>query len=442
MDAKEKENIVLQCSASYLLKDSNGKQTAAGESNIQLYEDSVSVLPEFGQSIIFSYRDIININPDNYKIHLVLTSNEVLTLSNLGYTFEDFLRVLLKMRNQVIIIDLLMNESLKTIIPAAEYEYFTGNDIKKSEGTCSIRLYETAFVVISEKEEFLRIPYSYITEVKSEDLTFEIKTELNQKFIFLKLGREFDYFKKTLSDLMNALSMKIQSSLKELVPQANPLVIRRISELMKEGKAAKRSDIESLSKELWIQLEKKIESLGIKEEYEFLKSLSQKDKISIGLKRDLMGDLTGDYIWFLIPIYSINAKQPGNLIAMESITEKETGKATYFFRITGRKDYVNFKDINNLHKEADNFIMKINRAMITINFRREPIYLPDEKLEEPDYLKYKFAAERIPELKTLREFFIGRVIHRSDEQWKKDVQDLINFNVTSVDDKIKWKKDK
>jgi hypothetical protein len=103
-----------------------------------------------------------------------------------------------------------------------------------------------------------------------------------------------------------------------------------------------------------------------------------------------------------------------------------------------RKDYPNFKNIEELHQQVDNLIKKMNRCMLAINFRREPIYLPDEKLEEPQYQKYKFAIAKIPELQILRKLFIGRVIHSSPEQWKQDVMDLLNFNLNSLNDGEKW----
>jgi hypothetical protein len=83
--------------------------------------------------------------------------------------------------------------------------------------------------------------------------------------------------------------------------------------------------------------------------------------------------------------------------------------------------------------------MRINRLMIDINFRREPIYLSDERLKEPQYSKYLYAVRKIPSLKALRELFIGRVIHSSFEQWKSDVSDLLKFNVSVENDDMKWK---
>jgi len=142
----------------------------------------------------------------------------------------------------------------------------------------------------------------------------------------------------------------------------------------------------------------------------------------------------------LIPLYSTNHNEPGNAVAMEAISGEGGGKATYFFRIVSRKDYTNFKNVDELHREVDNFIKRMNRGMLAINFRREPIYLPNERLEEPQYQKYQFAIAKIPALRELRQLFIGRVIHGTPEQWKNDVMDILKFNVSATDDNLKWKK--
>jgi hypothetical protein len=77
--------------------------------------------------------------------------------------------------------------------------------------------------------------------------------------------------------------------------------------------------------------------------------------------------------------------------------------------------------------------------MIDINFRREPIFLPENTLDNPKYVQYRFAVAKMPSLKTLRTLFIGRVIHSSIDQWKNDVTSLLEFNNKSKDDNEKWK---
>lgn len=439
MNEENKQITFMEFSASYYLSDDAGQIIASGDAQVRL-DENISILPKFGEPLFFSLRDVLKISEGDYKVHLTLIPKEKLTIINLGYKHEDFLRVLSRLRNEMLLKDMLMQETLRKSGVEAEFVYYDEVGNEKQRGKCELRLYETAIVLMPEKGDLTRIPYSDISNVKVEDFALIITTDFGEKIIFSKMGRQFDSFTKNLSDMINELSLKVQSSLKVLLPKFNPSVIRKASRFMKEGRAARRTDLDAISPELWAELEKKLEAGGIKEEYDFLKSLAQKERICIGLKRGLLGDLTGEYIWFLIPIYNINPKEPGNAVAMEAISGEEGGKATYFFRIVSRKDYPNFKNIDALHREADNFIAKINRCMLAINFRREPIYLPDERLDEPQYQKYKFAITKIPALRELRQLFVGRVIHRTPEQWKNDVMDLLRFNVSVTDDSMRWEK--
>jgi hypothetical protein len=130
------------------------------------------------------------------------------------------------------------------------------------------------------------------------------------------------------------------------------------------------------------------------------------------------------------------------VVAMEAVNSGDGSRATYLFRITGRKDYLEFACMEALNSAADEFIKLLNYSMLSINFRREPVYLSDEQLKKPQYLKYQYAVERLPSLRLLRKHFIGRIIHSSTEQWKKDVMDIIDFNISSVSDEDTWKKNK
>ncbi len=429
---------ILECKGKYYLLEEK-QRTSEGECIIQLEEEEMSILPKFGDPLNITFRDIINFSEEDYEVFLVLSPKESIVLYHLGYHHDDFVRIFSKLRNELLLKDLLMNESIRKSGVEANFVLYDESGGKKKEGKCEPRLYETAIVIIPEKGEIIRIPYSSISTISEENYSLTLITEYGDSFTLSMMGMKFDSFRDTLSEVYTQRQLEVQSHLKELLPETNPLIIRKIARFMKEGKAVKRSDIESVSPELWAQLERRLSILGIKEEYDFLKAMSRKQGICIGMKKDLLGDLTGEYMWFLIPIYGSSTKEFGNAIAMEAGSEAGTGKATYFFRIVSRNEYQSLNTEEMDHR-TDELIKKINRCMLAINFRREPIYLPDERLEEPQYLKYRFAVQKIPSLRILRSLFIGRVIHRSHEQWQKDVMDLLKFNVTAQDDREKWKK--
>lgn len=441
-DEEEKKSVI-ECSMSYALFDEDGEQVATGDCKGTIDKEYLTVFPKFGSILPFHLRDINEIETENYRITLPLFSKEKLVLFDLGYCFEDFTRVLADLRNEVIIKDLLMNETVLRSDVNMEFTYCDEKGNEKQKGAGKIRLYETGLVVIPQRGEVMRVPYSDIVSVSDDNYCVKISTELGQQLLLQKIGKEFDPFLKEFSDIYNQLQTKAVSSAKVLFPAIDSVSLRKVAAIMREGKAAKRADIESINPRLWQELEKKIASAGLNDSYSFLKELGQQERMAVGFKRGLIGDLTGEYIWFLVPIYGGSEKGYGNAVAMEATeenTEESGGKATYFFRIVSRKDYPIFKTPEELDKETDKLIRKINRCMLDINFRREPIYLPDERLDEADYIKYKIALRRIPSLQLLRNLYIGRVIHSSSEQWKSNVMELLRFNLATQDDSIRWKK--
>jgi hypothetical protein len=111
-----------------------------------------------------------------------------------------------------------------------------------------------------------------------------------------------------------------------------------------------------------------------------------------------------------------------------------TTGATYLFHVMGQKEFSQAND-EELTRKLEDFIKGINRAMIDINFRREPIYLSDDQLDSTKYVQYRFAIQNIPSLRLLRNLFTARVIHSSPEQWKSDLSSLLANTTKSFDDK-------
>jgi hypothetical protein len=431
--------IILDCSATYSLRDMDGQETAKGDCKARLDAENLSILPKMGEPLYFPFRDTQQITGGEYKIESSFTSHEKLTISNLGYKYEDFLRSYTNLYNEIIIKELLMNETLVKVGVAADYVYIDEHKVQKNQGQCELRLYETALVIISREGGFIRLPYSDLTNLREENYRLLVDTEYGDSYAFSKMGKEFDTFNRTLSERVNALILKSQSSLKEILPKFDPAVIRRAARFMKEGRAARRTDLDTVSIEIWKELENKLDILGIKPEYDYLKSLGQANSICIGVKRGLMGEINGDYIWFLVPIFSLNSAEIGNAIAMEATSTEGSGRATYFFKIVNRQDYGNFKNTADLQSATDKAIHCINRCMNIINFRREPIYMTNSQLDLQENIKYSYAVSKIPALQELRRLFIGRVAHYSLKQWQQDIRDLLSFNITNPDENI-WNK--
>jgi len=438
-DEKEEE-IIMQYTLEYILTDKSGQTLSSGEAAAGFNKEYLVITSESDDPIYLSFRNMSMIFSESYRITINLLSGNKCELKSLGYKYEDFHKMLFQLWNEKQMKDMLMDEKLvKPKIQGSVTRIYKGSNLC-NDVECDIYLYETGMVITTEVSYPVRIPYCVISEMKEEYYKLIIILESSEQFILSQMGSQFDIFKKSLSQIMNKLSLKVQDLLKEMLPKSDPSIIRNVSNLMREGKAAMACDIKSISPELWDAIEAKVKKSDIGEQYNFLKSLGAEDKIAIGLKRGLLGNLTGEYMWFLIPIYNPDSSMPGNVVAMEAVSSEGGGKATYFFRIMSRKEYRSNLDIEKLQMKVDSFIRELNYCMLSINFRREPIYLEDKKLEKLEYSRYKIAVERIPELRALREHFIGRVVHSSKEQWKNDVMQLLKFNIESQFDNLKWNK--
>jgi len=419
----------------YALLDEAGHEIEGGDCKGSVDKEYLKLFPKIGNVLPFHLRDIVEVEAENYRIKLSMESGEEVVLSNLGYDFEDFLRVLTNMRSEVIIKDLLVDEVVRKTDIEMDFIYCDENGFERAKGAGKARLYETGLIIIPERGDVFRIPYSDILKVSESNYEVKISTELGEQLVLKRMGSEREPFAEALSSVLSELQNKAFSLTKAMFPTVDSMTLRRIANLMREGKAVSKSYVDAIDPKIWLEMERRIASVGLRETYAFLKELSRQDKIAIGFKRGLMGE----YIWYLIPIYGSKYKGYGNAVAMEA-SEDGGGKATYFFRMVGRRDYLEYESAEELDKVADQIIKKINRCMVDINFRREPIYLPDEKLEEQAYVKYRVAVRKVPSLKLLRSLYIGRVIHSSPEKWKKDVVDLLRFNVEASDDLAKWKK--
>ncbi len=75
----------------------------------------------------------------------------------------------------------------------------------------------------------------------------------------------------------------------------------------------------------------------------------------------------------------------------------------------------------------DAAIAHLTRGLALINFRREPIYLPDDSLDtQPRFHRYAIGARKLPDLRTLRAAFAGRAIHSTPENYRAQFSSILD----------------
>jgi hypothetical protein len=68
-------------------------------------------------------------------------------------------------------------------------------------------------------------------------------------------------------------------------------------------------------------------------------------------------------------------------------------------------------------------IARLNRALLQLNFRREPIYLSDEQIETGAFARYRVALRKLDYLRWARQAFLGRAVHNAS--WESQIREAL-----------------
>jgi hypothetical protein len=121
------------------------------------------------------------------------------------------------------------------------------------------------------------------------------------------------------------------------------------------------------------------------------------------------------FCWFMIPLAGgALPSDSAHLVAWECTSQ--AGRATYIFRLPKPGQLM----------EIDTAIRRLNRGIVMVNFRREPIYLPAGSLEiQPRFRRYAIAQRNLSVLRDVRSLFVGRAMHKSLDAWQDQLQSLV-----------------
>jgi hypothetical protein len=125
-------------------------------------------------------------------------------------------------------------------------------------------------------------------------------------------------------------------------------------------------------------------------------------------------------LWFFVPL--ADGGRPLNAVAQEVTSEQ--GHATYVFRLMPAAEFESAREAGDevLADAVAASVAKLNRALLTLNFRREPIYLTDEQIATGRWARYRAAIRKLDYLQWTRAAFLGRAIHNTT--WEQQLVDL------------------
>jgi hypothetical protein len=397
------------------------------EATAEVWTEGLIVKPRQGRTVYLPYTEARGIRTENYRVE-VSTETGPITLQALGAKYDNFALRLTDAWAESLANALLMDESVTIYESRARYSLDNGT--AQSTGTCRARIQPASLLLLFNNNPPIRIPYSMLKSYSSEAYTIKLQSQVAIELS--QMGQNQKYFYEKLTGAIRAVEQDSLDTVRQQIPTLGFVQLQSAAQLMDEGKAAKRKNLDRISPDCWTILERQIAQSSLSESYGRLITIGLPILAATGFHKTV----DNVYIWFVVPILGTPITG-GNTLAMEIVSE--TGHATYLYWIVPRSKFATTSP-ETFNQEADRMIDIINDAMIASSFRREPIYLTDEQLETASYSKYLFAAKNLEPLKFLREHYYARIIHSTPEQWKNDLTEALLFNTGANDDHLRWSK--
>jgi len=390
--------------ARYAFSDAKG--TVLEESSecvISLGTQLLTIESSNGDRKEFGYREITSIDRSDYSAKLSL-EGFMFELSSLGEKYDDFMRLLLVLRNDQYVDDLLIDEGKPTLSVRGRIALIAANNGEPSVDEGEIRVYKTRLGIFQDSGKRMEVArLSEITSSKFQDYTAEFSI-MEQgpkgrqwKVTISLLGENYEGFVKAFQGANRQLQGEVSSLIREICPTISFTSALTLSKVMVDGGAVRLDEIRRIAPDFAKSFEAQIGTEGedMYRSIDYLLSLEETSGSLVGVKK-----IVSNYLYLLVPI------KERQVVAFGS---NEKGHATYFFRASP--------------EETMSIVVS---GLRDANFRREPIYLADKDLLRPHYARYNHALKKLGSLRELRSRFLGRAIHADYETWKSQTEAIIS----------------
>jgi hypothetical protein len=446
-----------------------GAAIQSGSCLLTIEDVNLRLIPEKGQPLALDLGDIDIFSPGDYELQLKLYTGKTIVLQQFGKTFQNLQHDLLEAYRERLVQCLLL-EDLEEI---KRFEGFVQLDSPgySFSSPAQIRLYKSNLAILPEKATGLHWRLSDIDAVDFNEDAYRLELRAGSEcLIITKLAKRTHEFIDCLRSAIDDLKNNTAGILQTLFPFLSPDQFQQVAGLMKEGHATTVSKLKAIHPKIEPVLLEKTVDINLKPYFDILRKWvigrgdlfagfkiirpegednvyaevsdesantdadasamgGEKEAVSPEPTSDSTGEQESDQeqalYWFFFPLATQpGAQAPANVVAWESTSH--SGRATYFFRILPENEAGKLNDPENYGGIVESAVHRLNRALLLLNFRREPIYLPDDSLETQfRYRRYAIACRKIPVLRELRALYIGRAVHTTQEGWQKQLEAIV-----------------
>ena len=407
-----------------------------GEATLIIDEKGLTVSSLFSD-IAAGYESFLAIKAGDYTVDVVV-EGETICCSRMGQSGDWFASNLTKAFNKAVTKALkVKGECLFETKGSLAYE---GLHIK---GT--IQIFEDSICLLPPKLEGRRLPFALVNGLKKEDYSLSLQLVTGERAVISMVGRDLDPLEKCIVQRVQALRKKSGELAASLCGELSEGEKAKAGNLFSEKIAVPVVRLAALPK-LQEAVLKKIAGSDMGKTWELLCGLCDGQKAAVGIwelpeeevaklkekmlekmqaEAEAAGGEGGDsggaaleltpeqeeglkwMIWAAVP------SKDGKIAVVEAAFPTEE-VATYVYRMPGT---------------WEEFLPILNRGMEAIDFDRELILIPEDKLYGSGNIdggeniaEKKMLISRTPAVGVLRKCFDGRVIHRSLASWEKGLR--------------------
>jgi hypothetical protein len=450
--------------------NADGSAAQSGPCRVSFEAESLTLTPASGTPLAFDLGDIDVFAPGEYELGLTLYTAKKILLQQFGKTFQNLSHDLLE-AYRARLIQCLLLEDLEEIARFDATIRFESPDHAFSS-PAELRLYKSNLAVLPTQATGRQWRLADIDSVHFDEAGYVVTLEsAGERLAVSKLAKRTREFTERLQDACARLAEMSAKTVHDLFPFLNPDQFQQVAELMKEGHAAPLAKLLTVHPTTGEALEKNVVDAQLKpyfdalrahtpagwlytsfkllrkeEEPEEQEALQPSQEAAAAAPEGVAESATQEaqttaeppapseageareapvLHWFFFPLAAKPGSiLPANLVAWEATSK--SGRATYFFRLVPPEQEGELRDPAGALSLVESAIRQLNRAIVLLNFRREPIYLPDSSLEiQPRYHRYGIACRKLPELRRLRASFLGRAIHTSPQAWQKQFESFL-----------------
>jgi hypothetical protein len=436
------------------LAGAQGTTAQAAACRLDFDNESMTLIPGAGAPLSCDLGDIDEFAPQDFELTLKLYTGEKLVLSRFGKSYQDLCHDLQEAYRARLVQCLLLNDLDEIGRYDATVDFKSPH--QSFSGAAECRLYQSNLAILPLAHTGLQWRLAEIDSVTFDEAPYAIALRSGEEVLTVgKLAKRTREFMDKLQAAIADVASRSAATVRSVFPFLSPEQFRRAAELLKEGRVAPVAQLSAIHLKTAQALAERVVGARLKPYFDYLSTRAGADGFYAGfqlIRKDEEPEPDTDQPqdppdlesqttemqpplppeeetdpdtevlhWFLFPLRNQGAAVP-QICAWE--TTSRSGRATYFFRLFSPEEAGKIKP-GEAASAVDSAIRRLNRALLLLNFRREPIYLPDDSLElQPRYRRYAIAARKIPVLGQLRSSFIGRAIHTSMPTWQQQVQKI------------------